>query len=230
MTPSPTLFAAPIADCADAVPPRSQRGDWTWELVTQFPRQGDWTEDEYLQRSFEGLVEYVDGKLEFLPMVTPFHQDIQMFLYHALLVAAAGSHPGRVYVAPLRVRIRGGLHREPDVLLVRPEHIPNRQRPAVGADLAIEVVSGSAADRERDYREKRIDYASIGIREYWIVDPDTEAITVLILPNGATEYREHGTFRPGQQATSVLLPEFAVEVAACFAAGRGETAERGTNP
>lgn len=34
----------------------SQRGEWTWELAAQFPRQGEWTEESYLARDFEGLV------------------------------------------------------------------------------------------------------------------------------------------------------------------------------
>ena len=35
-------------------------------MVTLFPRQGEWSEQEYLSREFDGLVEYVDGVLEFL--------------------------------------------------------------------------------------------------------------------------------------------------------------------
>ena len=191
-------------------------------MALNYPQQGEWTEEEYLSREFDGLVEYSDGVLEFLPMVTPFHQDIQMFLYHALLAFVAGHHPGRVYVAPMRVQIRRGLHREPDVMLVRPEHVPDRHRPAIGADLVIEVVSGSATDRDRDLVEKRADYAAAHIPEYWIVDPETETITVLKLPEGAAEYREHGAFHSGQQATSILLPGFSIDVSECMAAGRGE--------
>ncbi len=201
--------------------PRSKRGDWTWELVTQYPRQGEWTEEEYLSRSFEGLVEYVDGVLEFLPMVTPLHQDIQMFLYHQLLAATFGKTAGKIYLAPLRVRIPCGRHREPDISLVRPEHIPSRRRPVIGADLVMEIVSGAPEDRERDFIEKRIDYADTHIPEYWIVDPETETVTVLTLSAGANEYTEHGVFRAGETATSVLLPGFTVDLTACFAAGKG---------
>ncbi len=201
--------------------PRSKRGDWTWELVTEFPQQGAWTAEDYLARSFEGLVEFVDGTLEFLPMVTPIHQDIQMFLYHRLLAVIAGKLNWKVYPAPLRLIIGPTRHREPDLMLVRPEHIPNRSRPAIGADLVVEVVSGDRQDRLRDFVEKRRDYASLAIPEYWIVDPETETITVLTLPAAANEYTEHSVFRIGEIATSVLLPEFVVDVSACFAAGKG---------
>lgn len=199
----------------------SQRGEWTWELVTQFPRQGEWTEESYLARDFEGLVEFVDGKLEFLPMVTPFHQDLQMFLYRLLLSATYQRHPGTIYLAPLRLYVDGSRYREPDIVLVRPEHIPHRKRPVIGADLVMEVVSGSKDDRDRDFIEKRKDYAQARIPEYWIVDPETETITVLTLPDGATEYVVHGEFKPAQTATSKLLDGFTVDVTACFAAGKG---------
>jgi Uma2 family endonuclease len=85
----------------------------------------------------------------------------------------------------------------------------------------MEIVSGSKVDRERDLIEKRSDYAQAAIPEYWIVDPETETITVLTLPAGQTEYAVHGEFKPGQQATSKLLDGFTVDVAACFAAGKG---------
>jgi Uma2 family endonuclease len=75
-------------------------------------------------------------------------------------------------------------------------------------------------NRQRDLIEKRQAYAQAGVSEYWIVDPETETVTVLAL-DGA-EYRVHGEFKSGDSATSVLLPGFAVEVSAVFAAGRGE--------
>jgi Uma2 family endonuclease len=81
----------------------------------------------------------------------------------------------------------------------------------------MEVVSSDVKSHRRDYEEKRADYAQLRILEYWIVDPQTERITVLALKG--KQYRIHGEFAPGQQATSLLLPGFAVDVTAVFAAG-----------
>jgi hypothetical protein len=76
------MSVAPLpADVNPPAPPQSERGEWTWELVTMFPRQGDWTEQDYLRNEFEGLVELVDGVLEFLPMPTFSHQDLVAYLY-----------------------------------------------------------------------------------------------------------------------------------------------------
>jgi Uma2 family endonuclease len=211
----------PIARLPEVSLP-SRRGDPTWELVEQFPYQGEWTEEEYLAREFDGLVEFTDGVLEFLPMVTRRHQDIWEHLYDRLRDHVRPRKLGKVYSAPMKVRIRSGKHREPDVTFAGFDQLGPPDGPLQGARLVMEVVSGSVDDRVRDLIEKRQEYGSIGIPEYWIIDPETETITVLTLPAGKTEYAVHGEFKPGQQATSVLLPGFAVDVTACFAAGKGE--------
>jgi hypothetical protein len=46
------------------------QGDYAWELATLFPKQGGWSEYDYLQLTDDtnGRVELTDGRLEFLPM------------------------------------------------------------------------------------------------------------------------------------------------------------------
>ena len=53
--------------------------------------------------------------------------------------------------------------------------------------LVVEVVSSSdnnKKSRDRDYIDKRNEYAARGIPEYWIVDPIEEIVLVLDLQNG----------------------------------------------
>ncbi len=208
---------SPKSDDA-SLPPRSQRGDWTWELVTMFPQQGDWTEQEYLSREFDGLVEYSDGVLEFLPMPTLLHQLIVDYL-HSLLKQFVQAHSlGFTAFAPLRVRVGDRRYREPDVVFATFGRVRSLTEPLDGADLVIEVVSDSQEDRDRDLIEKRMDYAAARIPEYWIVDPKSQTITVSSLDKN--EYRLHGEFAITMTATSKLLPGFGVNVAACFDAGR----------
>jgi Uma2 family endonuclease len=57
--------------------------------------------------------------------------------------------------------------------------------------LVIEIVSNSTTDkksRDRDYLEKRSEYAARGIPEYWIIDPIQQVILVLTLV--AESYQE----------------------------------------
>jgi Uma2 family endonuclease len=187
----------------------------SWEenddlVVSLNPLQGHWTEEQYLLVSDQTnrLLEYDEGYIEVLPMPTEEHQDISQFLFLALL-AFLQRIGGKVYYAPLRVRVRARKFREPDLLLVRDANDPRRQnRYWLGADLVVEVVSADAP--ERDTKVKRTEYAQAGIPEYWIVNPLTATITVLAL-DGET-YAEHGVFARGQRAASKLLDGFSVSV------------------
>jgi Uma2 family endonuclease len=188
--------------------------EWKDLLAEILPSQGAWSEEEYLVLTDHRnrLIEFTDGFLEVLPMPTDRHQTILEFLFLAFChdISPRG---GKVHFAPLRLRIRPGKFREPDLLLLLSAADPRRQnRFWLGADLALEVVS---ADKpERDLVEKRADYAEAQVREYWIVNPQTETITVLRLHG--TAYEEAGTYRRGEAAASVLLPEFSVAVAGVF--------------
>lgn len=199
----------------------SRRGEPTWELGVDAPRQGAWTEEEYLALDSNRLIEFTDGILEFLPMPKLSHARISRFLSDLLRRHVEARQLGEVFWAPVSVRLRSGKLREPDVFFLRSGH-PRTADVPDGADLMMEIVSPDAQSRKRDFEEKRIEYAESGIPEYWIVDPETETITVLTLPEGATEYEVSGEYKPGQTAASVLLPEFTVDVSACFAAGKVE--------
>lgn len=200
-------------------PPRPQAGEPTWEIAHLFPRQGHWTEAEYLALDTNQLVELSDGYLEVLPMPLPFHQLIVDFLHTLLKQHVAEHSAGRVLFAPLPVRLWPGKFREPDILYLRPERIRNLRRYPEGADLVMEVVSEGQENRERDLVAKPADYAKAGIQEYWIVDPENKSIKILVLDQGG--YRVHGEFGLNDTATSVLLPGFEVKVADAFAAGEG---------
>ncbi|MCS6883133.1 MAG: Uma2 family endonuclease [Oscillochloridaceae bacterium] len=182
--------------------------------IDLLPLQGLWTEEQYLRLTDHTryLVEFTDGRIEVLPMPTDRHQTILRFLFLAL-VAFVEPRGGRVLFAALRLRIREGKFREPDILLLRDANDPRRQnRYWLGADLVVEVVS--EADPERDTVEKVGDYAEAQIPEYWIVNPFDETITVLTL--AGARYAEHGVFRRGEVATSALLNGFAVSVDEVF--------------
>jgi Uma2 family endonuclease len=198
----------------------SRLGEPTWEAAErEFPWQGDWTEDEFLNIDNRGM-EFVDGKLEFLPVPKETHQKVLSFLFLALTSFVTPHKLGMVLFSGIKVRTRPGKLREPDIVYVGKEHYRKRSEDAWnGADLAIEVVSPERSDHTRDYRKKREDYAEAGILEYWIVDPQRHKITILTLTREKS-YAVHGEFKKGEQAHSKLLAGFAVDVDAAFAAGK----------
>ncbi len=183
-------------------------------LCDALPRQGAWRDGEYLWLTDRTarLIEFTDGWLEELPMPTSTHQAVLLFLYD-LFRTYLGSRGGVVMVAPLRMRVREGKFREPDVLLLRDRNDPRfEDRYWLGADLVAEVVS--PANPDRDLVEKRADYAEAGVPEYWIADPRDETLRVLRLDNRA--YQQAGIYRRGEVAPSASLEGLRVEVAAVF--------------
>lgn len=187
---------------------------WKDALEELLPRRGNWTEEEYLLLTDHGhrLVEYTDGFVEVLPMPTDEHQNVLQFLFLAFFQFV---HPrgGKVHFAPLRLQIRPGKYREPDLLMLFSAADPRRgSRFWLGAALAVEVVSEDKP--ERNLIEKRGDYAEGRVPEYWIVNPQTATITVLRLRGDA--YEESGTYRRGELARSDSLAGFTIDVAAVF--------------
>ena len=200
----------------------SKRGEPVWELALFQPRQGSWTEDEYLRLEEERFVELVNGCLEFLPLPTPYHQFIVLHLANRLDEFLKKLGRGEVLTARCPIRLWKGRFREPDVFVLMLGRVVDPHLPPNGADLTVEVVSPGGEARKRDLIDKRADYARAGVKEYWIVDPEAETITVLAL--GKKRYRVHGEFKSGETATSVLLRGFSVDVSAVFAAGQGTVA------
>lgn len=111
--------------------------------------------------------------------------------------------------------------RHPDisVYLTKPRGPKNRTMwRAWIPEVAIEVVSESS--RDRDYTEKRDEYWTLGVKEYWIVDAKLKR--VLILKRGRTQWSET-TLGPDGVCETKLLPGFKLSCKAIFdAAGEEE--------
>lgn len=196
-------------------------------LRENVPPQGAWSDEQYLWLTdrCRHLVEFTDGEVQELPAPTSTHQAVLLALFN-LLHGYLKPRGGVVMFAALRVRIRSGKFREPDVLLLCDRADPRCQdRYWLGADLVAEVVSPD--DPDRDIIEKRADYAEAGIPEYWIVDPRYKTITVLVLEGNA--YVEQRVYARGESAASRLLDGFTADVAAVFDAV-GEIPRPGHTP
>ena len=167
------------------------------------------------------MIELVDGYLEVLPTPGVKHQRIVKWMLRQVDDFVTPRKLGEVAMAPLPVRLFAGQIREPDIMYFEANRIiDTEQLPLDGADLVMEIPSPGAKNRERDLETKRVEYAKAKISECWIIDPKEKTITVLTL-SGRT-YKVHGTFKPGDEATSKLLKGFRVAVGDVFKAGEGK--------
>lgn len=212
-----------IAESSDLLerPPRSQRGEPVWEVAYCYPRQGDWSEADFLEFETTNFpAELVDGCLEFLPMPTRTHQRLLRHLLGLLQSAVKLNSVGEVLFAPCPIRLAPGHLREPDLFVAKPS---DSDEPPAASDVSwvLEIVSPGQPNRDRDLIDKRRDYAKAQIPEYWIVDPVEETVTVLSLD--AETYRVQGQFNRGSIATSPLLPELQINVAELFDAAQRST-------
>lgn len=196
--------------------PDTEPGTPVWQVAELFPRQGEWSADDYLKLETNRLIELSDGSLEFLAMPTEWHQLLALYLYRRLAEHCDATAAGLAMAAPFRVQVAAGRFREPDVIFLSREQFSRRERLFWrGADLVMEVISED--DPDRDLVMKRAEYATAGIPEYWIVDPRDESVTVLTLHRDRGEYDSGRRYARGETVDSVRLDGFSVNLSELFA-------------
>jgi len=170
-----------------------------------------WSDDP--ENYMEGRYELIDGELVQLPPESPENNFIANNLQFLLVIArAAILRLTRIHSLELQVpvlRPKDAANRYPDLVVLRPEHLELMgRRLTITLDmpppiLIAEVVSPGKTNRDRDFINKRSQYAAIGVPEYWLIDPKAQTIMVLTLEGN--EYREIGTF---QGIAPIVCPTF----------------------
>ncbi|MBC8871055.1 MAG: Uma2 family endonuclease [Planctomycetes bacterium] len=92
------------------------------------------------------------------------------------------------------------------------DRMPNVRRDL--PTIVIEFVSPDRRDHERDYVEKRSEYGSIGIREYWIIDRFRRQMTVV---RWDEDDCQEMTMSETDVYTTPLLPGFELPLASLLA-------------
>jgi Uma2 family endonuclease len=115
--------------------------------------------------------ELVDGVLVAPEMTGYLHDAVQYWLgalLHVYFIARGGSVAGscvKLVIGPDRGRV-------PDILCYAKGRRPNPEGLVrLAPDIAVEVITPRPRDARRDRVEKPRDYAKMGIKQYWLVDP-----------------------------------------------------------
>ena len=207
-----TPTAAPGAAPEAATPPHPS----AVATLVVHPPPGEWTVAMWASLATrETPCELVEGSLELLPLPNVRHHLITAVVA-ALLRSRLQRSP--VFENGLKVRLSERTGRIPDVVVLdRPLSDDELEAEFVSAErvvLAVEVVSPGRRQRDRDFRDKREDYAAAGIAEYWIVDPESRTVLPLVLADGT--YPAVEPVPVGGSFTTPLLAE-PIDVAAIFA-------------
>jgi Uma2 family endonuclease len=123
--------------------------------------------------------ELIDGRIYYMASPNRKHQSVSGNLYFVIrnYIDAKGGNC-RVYYAPFAVFINkdNKNYVEPDISVICDPDKLNDKGCNGAPDWIIEIVSQGS--RNMDYLVKLLKYQSSGVREYWIVDPISERISV----------------------------------------------------
>jgi Uma2 family endonuclease len=179
---------------------------------TKQPPARKMTYEEFLEWADEDTyAEWVDGEVELMSPASAEHQDISVFMTRLLAEFAEEHDAGKILTAPFQMKpanVRRG--REPDLLFILKRNLTNLKRNFLDgpADLAIEIVSPESVLRDRG--AKYAEYEAGGVREYWILDPDTRRADFFVLDAEGRYQRAQPD--AGGRYGSAVLPGFWINV------------------
>lgn len=176
------------------------RGGWVYEDLLDLPDDGP-------------RYEIIEGDLYAMPTPGLDHA-IAVVNLIAVLLPVVTALGGRVFTAPLDVFFPGADPVEPDVLVLLRDrlHLGSKRGIEGAPDLVVEVVSPS--NPERDRVTKCALYARGGVREYWLVSPETATIEALVRDGDG--YRTYVHAAGADLVTSTVLPDLSFPAAAVF--------------
>lgn len=154
-------------------------------------------------------VELIDGKAV-VSTASWIHQRIALTLMALLWnwIHAGDGRGEATFTIAVKITEKRGCF--PDVAWYSEQHLTEGRSAGSPPDLAVEVLSPST--RAFDIVRERADYARVGVRELWLIDPDGPA--ALVLRREGAEFVVADDLHAGGELTSPLLPGLAIRVGA----------------
>jgi Uma2 family endonuclease len=177
------------------------------------------TYDDLLVFEGDGLRhELIDGEHYVTPAPNTRHQRLVGRLY-AFFVFYLRDHPeaGEAFLSPFDVLFSQFDVVEPDLLFVAADQQEIVTEKYVRGVPAIVVEILSPGTRKRDETIKYRLFERVGVREYWLVDPDFDAITVhRRAPDDTLPRTAVLTAAAGDTLVTPLLPGLAIPLSDLF--------------
>ena len=176
------------------------------------------TYDDYVQFPEDGMRhELIDGEHYVTPAPKWKHQTVSGNL-HGMIWSYLQQHPiGRVLSAPFDVIFSRFDVVEPDLLYLSRERMAEIETsPWVKGAPNLVVEIGSESTRKRDQTIKLRLYERFGASEYWVVDPESDAIVVHRRVGDHFERAAQLSRQRGDTLITPLLPGLDLPLAKIF--------------
>ena len=190
------------------------------------------TYEDYAKINDGKRYELIDGVLYNMASPSADHQRVTSQLWKRLDTFLEGRRC-EAFIAPFDVRLNADKIRQfdksdnivfqPDVLVLCDKNkLDPKGKHIKGApDLIIEVLSPSSVYVDRVLKHRR--YMEAGVREYWIVDPQSKTVSVYILENGKYYAQNYGK---DDKVPVHILSEMEIDISEIFPQqGEDETEE-----
>lgn len=153
--------------------------------------------------------ELIDGKLYMMAPQSRLHQELVGELF-TVIRNHIGKHNGscKVYIAPFAVFLseNDNNYVEPDISVICDKNKLNDKGYQGAPDWITEVVSPSS--QRIDYQIKLFKYRTAGVKEYWIVNPDTHTVTVYGFENDSNS----GQYSFDQYIPVGIYPDLSIKI------------------
>lgn len=129
----------------------------------------------------------IEGELYMSPAPNRFHQVVSRNIEFLLLKYLEANPIGEIYHAPFDVYLSEHDVFQPDIVFVAKENFKVLTDAGVEGtpDFVVEILSPSNA--YLDKKSKLRVYARMGVKELWIVDPETRLVHVYLLQQTADQ-------------------------------------------
>ncbi len=191
--------------------------------LSQLDPNGVYSYADYLSWKIEQAIELIKGKIFKMAAPNTKHQVLSRELTLAL-GNHFKNHRCELFIAPFDVRLfdkKKSIKADKDVFtVIQPdlcivcdlEKIDTKG--CLGApDLIVEILS--PGNSRREMKIKKDLYAESGVREYWIVDPNTETVTCFNL-EADDNYGRPLIFLSDEAMPSIIFPDFTLQLSELF--------------
>ena len=171
------------------------------------------TYTDYLALPGDERYELHDGELVLVASPSTPHQRVNKRLF-LQIVEVEESGLGQVFYAPLDIVFTDTEVVQPDLMFIASERaeIITHANIQGAPDLAVEILSPSTASRDWNYKQGL--YAKYGVKELWMVAPESGLLWLMLLRGDAFELA--GVYGEGESFDSPALGGFTINLSEVF--------------